>query len=129
MVVIINVSNVYNLITPAIVEESVEVYPIQYKVDGIAHDVIIDNICVDENGQYRLTYRSIRDFKYNRSPNYKFNIKIQEENFWVASGSCYIRLFGCYGYVEFKYPDNHILPIWIEEEDVYINLDLREYIA
>jgi len=127
-----DLSSVWMLVTPIVVEDSAEVYPIDYRIDGIAQDVIVDNICIDEKGQYKLTFRAIRDFSYSRSPSWNCNISIKEiyinEEFWVNPGGGSYRTFGSYGYIEFDYPENHILSIWIKEDDIYVDLDLRDYL-
>lgn len=52
---------------PVIAENSIEIYPINKEINIPTNRILIDNICLHEDGRYILTYRSWRKLSYSRA--------------------------------------------------------------
>lgn len=111
--------------TPAIMENSEEVYPVDMVLELPTHKLHLDNICIDEEGEYHLTYRAWVKHSYSRAG-------WSTELFWLKNsdgkslrgGGYRSHVFvGLYGYVEFQWPEDGRLYVHIRDGNIVeINL-------
>ena len=114
--------------TPTVVENSVKVYPIDVEMNVSTHWVKFDNICVDEEGYYQLTYREWMKWNYSRARWSSGTFWIVDENGDYIPGASYSSSgFGVSeGYTEFEWPKDGILRVKNADGN-QIEIDLEEY--
>ena len=124
---VVNICNLYHLLTPNYISKSVEIYPVDYEVDTLNYKVVFDNICLSEEGEYFITYRSFRTFSNSRACLYQLNINVKSENgFNTIRRGGSIFTFGGYGYIQFEFPEDGLLEVNILDNDYKFILDLEE---
>ena len=114
-------------ITPVVLENSVETYKVNLELDLPTHQVKIDNICLNENEQYCLTFRAWPKFKYSRAGWSSDCFNLENKQGEMAGGAT-LRGSGSflYGSKDFEWPENSMLSIVAVDGEV-IELDLTEY--
>lgn len=119
----------FQMLTPAKVEASVEMYPIKIDFEIPTHRVKLDNICVDDYGQYRLTYRAWRKLSYSRAgwSSDLFYLENDSGSYLSTGVMESNNLLGCYGAKDFEWPEDGILRLKLKGTDEIIEIDLEEY--
>lgn len=114
--------------TPMVMENSVETIPLDLTLNLPTDYVKIDNICLDENGNYNLTYRSWTKFNYSRAgwSSEPFYLEGTDTEY-LAGGSFQSNgLFGAYGYREFTWPEDDLLYV-VSRDGKKTEINLKEY--
>ena len=114
--------------TPVVVENSVEVYPLDIDVRLSTHRLKLDNICIDENGQNYITFREWVNWDYSRTIRRMSPFWIINENQLYNKGDLvYSSGFGLgEGYMEFDWPEDGILRMR-NVDGKQMELNLEEY--
>ena len=115
-------------LTPATIEKSVETIVLDLDLDMPTHKVKIDHICVDEQGNYSLTYRMWKKCNYSRAwgSDELFEI-IDNTGENLFDGSRGINTLLCsWGAKQFILPEDHIL-LLICSDGKIVEIDLEEY--
>ena len=113
--------------TPVVLENSVETYKVNLELDLPTHQVKIDNICLNENEQYCLTFRAWPKFQYSRAGWSGQYFTLEDKNGEMPSGSGQTKnAFVSYGYKDFEWPEDSVLRI-VGTNGKVIELDLTEY--
>ena len=98
-------------VTPATIENSVETIVLDLDLDMPTHKVKIDHICVDEQGNYYLTYRMWKKCDYSRAWGIDDLFDVignRGEN--LFDGARGTNAFLCsWGAKQFTVPEDHIL--------------------
>lgn len=113
--------------TPVTLENSVETYEVNLEMDLPTHQVKIDNICLNENEQYCLTFRAWPKFKYSRAGWSSDCFTLENKDGEMAGGAT-LRGSGSflYGSKDFEWPEDSLLYI-VAVDGKVIELDLTEY--
>lgn len=120
--------NAIQLVTPTVVENSVEVIPLNLEVDIPTHDMKIDNICLSEDGKYYITFRLWNNFEYSRAGwSTSFHLENSEGRYADHDGYHSNGILGSNGYMSFTWPDDDLLYL-ISRDGKRIEIDLKEYI-
>lgn len=119
----------FQMITPTKVENSVETYSIDIEFEIPTHRAKLDNICVDDYGQYWLTYRAWRKLSYSRAgwSSDLFYIESADGKYFHTGGTESNSFIGCYGVRGFEWPEDGILRLKLKGTDEIIEIDLEEY--
>lgn len=119
----------FQMLTPTKIEESVEMYPIKMDLEIPTHWVKLDNICVDDYGQHRLTYRAWRKLSYSRAgwSSDLFYLENDSGSYLPTGVIESNNLLGCYGAKDFEWPEDGILQLKLKGSDEIIEIDLEEY--
>ena len=115
--------------TPAVIDNSVETIAINYEVETPTHRIIIDNLCINENEEFYLTYRSWTNWEYSRAGWNSHGIDVMDENGYPAlgGGSYHSSSFlGSYGYKSFDMPESGVIKVLFRDGQT-IELDLEAY--
>ena len=108
--------------------QCVEKIVLDYKVELPGHKFIFDNICIDRNGCYKLTYRCFIKYSYSRSK-WGDNIQsIKDTNNNLISGANgkFADTHERANWVEFELPENNIILIELYNNQV-ITINLEDY--
>ena len=123
------VDNVTYLIFPITTEIYVEKIELDYEIDIAGHKIVLDYICIDEQGNHTLTYRSWIKWSYSR---FGWNASIRglkdlEGNPITCSSRDYgASSVGKCEYIEFELPENEIFIVEMPDEQI-ITIDLGDY--
>lgn len=118
----------FQLVTPTVVDNSVEVIPINLEVEMSTHDLKIDNICFMQDGTYFITYRSWINYDYSRAgwSSSLFHLENSEGKYADNSGYNSSGILGSNGYKSFTWPEDDLLYL-ISRDGKRIEIDLKEY--
>ena len=113
-------------VTPITIENSVETYPLDMVLDLSTHKVRLDNICVNENGDYYLTHRAWTKYSYSRAgwSSELFQLKDSNGHYIRNAG---FSSSGRYGYDRFECPEDGMLYLHTRDGQV-IELNLNEVV-
>lgn len=109
-------------------EGYVEIIELDYKVELAGHTFMLDNVCIDVEGDATLNYRTFKNFFYNRS-NWSTQIRaiLDSNNQWLdLSGYSSSGLLGNWSRQEFELPNDEIIHLVMPDEQI-IMIDLGEY--
>lgn len=95
-------------LTPITIENSVEAYSLDMVLELPTHKVRLDNVCVNEDGDYYLTYRAWVKYSYSRAgwSSELFSLEDSHGNYLRKGG---YSSSGRYGYAKFEWPENGML--------------------
>lgn len=119
---------VIKMATPMVIENSVETIPLNIALDLPTDYVKIDNICLDKDGNYYLTYRSWTKLNYSRA-NWSielFYLENSDTEYLYGGGYQSNVEFGAYGYQEFTRPENDLLYV-VSRNGEKTEINLKEY--
>lgn len=119
---------VYNMITPTVISDSIETISIAYEVKTPTQKIMIDNICINEDGEYYLTYRAWTNYEYSRSGWSMNPIDIVDDEGMTEGGAGFVssNFLGQIGYRRFELSEDGIINISLKDGEI-IELDLEEY--
>ena len=106
----------------------VEIIELDYKVELAGHTFVLDNVCINQEGEATLNYRSFVDFTYSRS-NWSTNINAiydSNDNFIDMSGYSSSGLFGRRSQQSFIIPSNGIFKLLMPDDQI-VTIDLGDY--
>lgn len=109
-------------------DDYVELIELDYKVELAGHTFMLDNVCIDVEGDATLNYRTFTNFFYSRS-NWSAHINsILDSNnqFIDMSGYSSSGLFGKWAKREFKLPNDETIHLVMPDEQI-IRIDLGDY--
>lgn len=112
--------------TPVTMENSVEDFPVDMVLELPTHKLLLDNICVNEDGDYYLTYRAWVKYSYSRAgwSTELFSLEDSTGKYLYGGGFRSHSAFGIYGYEEFTPPADGVLYVRTRDEQlVEINLN------
>ena len=114
--------------TPVVVEHSIETYSVDMDVKLNSHHLKLDNICLNENGQYYITFREWVKWDYSRITRRMSSFWIADTNGEYDSGAyVYSSGFGMgEGYIGFDWPEDGVLHIKTVDGK-HIKIELEEY--
>lgn len=113
--------------TPVTLANSVETYKVNLELDLPTHQVKIDNICLNENEQYCLTFRAWPKIKYSRVGWSSHCFTLENKDGEMAGGATLIGSGSfLYGSKDFEWPEDSMLYI-VSVDGKVIELDLTEY--
>ena len=120
--------NLFQVATPLVVENSEVIIPLDIEFDVDTHYVTLNDICVNDKGEYMITYRSWTNYFYSRAgwSNSLFAIENKNGDYWENSGSSSHGPLGSIGYKTFEWPENGILNLKTSVNE-FISIDLKEY--
>lgn len=113
-------------ITPITIENSVETYPVNMVLELPTHRVYLDNICINETGDYYLTYRAWTKYSYSRA-GWSTELFYPQDSSGKYLGQSGFSSSGRYGYKEFKRPEDGLLYLRTRDGQL-IEIDLNEVI-
>lgn len=111
-------------ITPITIENSVETYPLNMDLELSTHKVRLDNICVNEKGDYYLTYRAWTKYSYSRA-GWSSELFYPQDSSGKYLGQSSFSSSGRYGYKEFKRPEDGTLYLRTRDGQL-IEINLNE---
>ena len=118
------VEDTTKMFSPIVHEGSKEVIKIDDEINLPSLKIIIDNLCVTENG-YVLTYRAFRRYDYTRIPNRNIRFRILEDENYVVVSDDHTSLLGFYGKKIISKQIDEIV-LLLNYRDQYI-LKVKEY--
>ena len=113
-------------ITPMRMENSVAEYPLDMVLELPTHRLYLDNICIDEEGDYYLTYRAQVKYSYSRASwsTELFSVEGSNGKFLRSGGYTSSALWRLYGYLRFEKPEDGMLYVRLRTDKLLeINLD------
>ena len=113
-------------ITPMTMENSVADYPLDLMQELPTHRLYLDNICIDEEGDYYLTYRAQVKYSYSRAgwSSELFSVEGSNGKFLRSGGYKSGALWRLYGYLRFDKPEDGMLYVRLRTGELLeINLD------
>jgi len=111
-------------ITPITIENSVETYPVNMVLELPTHKVWLDNICVNEDGEYYLTHRSRTKYSYSRA-GWSSELFYLQDSSGKYLGKSGFSSGGRCGYKEFAWPEDGLLYLRTRDNQL-IELNLNE---
>lgn len=114
-------------VTPITIENSVETYPLDMVLELSTHKVRLDNICINEDGDYYLTYRAWTKYSYSRAgwSSGLFSLVDSNGSYLKSSG---FSSSGRYGYDKFDRPEDGMLYLHTRDGQV-IEINLNEVVG
>lgn len=114
--------------TPAVIDNCVEKFAVNYEVEIPTHRIVIDNLCIDEENQYYLTYRSWTNWDYSRAGWNSNGIQVIDDYGLVSGGAGFSSssFLGSYGYTRFDMPEDGIINVSFRDGKT-IELDMGAY--
>lgn len=114
-------------ITPATMENCVEEYALDVVLELPTHKLQLDNICINEDGDYFLTYRAWVKYSYSRAgwATALFSLESRAGKYAVQGGYHSHSFFGLTGYAEFQYPEDGLLYVRTRNDEL-IEINLNE---
>ena len=115
------------ILTPMKMEQSAAVYPVDIQVELPTHKLSLDNLCVDEEGEYYLTYRARVNYSYSRAgwSAELFTVHGSDGKYLQGGGFRSHSAVGLYGYVKFHWPEDGLLQVRIRDGQM-VELNLNE---
>ncbi|MBP3594286.1 MAG: hypothetical protein J6J44_07130 [Lachnospiraceae bacterium] len=111
-------------ITPITIENSEKNYSLDMELELSTHKVRLDNICVNEKGDYYLTYRAWTKYSYSRAGWSSELFYLQDSN-GKYLGKSGFSSGGRYGYKEFAWPEDGLLYLRTRDDQL-IEINLNE---
>lgn len=113
--------------TPITIEDCSKSYSLDMELDLPTHKLRLDNICVNEEGDYYLTYRAWTKFSYSRSgwAFELFSVESSDGKYPRSGGFRSHSFWGFYGYVRFHQPEDGILYVRAKDNTL-LEIDLNE---
>ncbi len=111
-------------ITPITMENSAEIYSLDMDLELPTHKVRLDNICVNETGDYYLTYRAWTKYSYSRA-GWSSELFYPQDSNGNYLGRTAFSSSGRYGYKEFERPEDGILYLRTRDGQL-IEINLNE---
>ena len=117
------------MLTPTTVKNSTKITPVNVEFEISTHRVKIDNICMENDGEYNLTYRAWIKRDYSRAgwSSDLFYIHDKEGNSLREGGFQGNSILGCYGSKTFQWPLDNVLYL-TGKDGTEVKLNLKEYI-
>ncbi len=117
------------MLTPTTVKNSGQTIPVNVEFEISTHRVTIDNICIENDGEYNLTYRAWVKRDYSRAgwSSDLFYIHDKEGNSLREGGFQGNSILGCYGSKTFQWPLDNVLYL-TGKDGTEVKLNLKEYI-
>lgn len=116
------------MITPAVLENSTEVYPLAIELELPTHKLRLDNICANDEGNYCITYRTWTKYNYSRSgwTSQIFYLENSSGDYFSGGGFVSSSFIGHQGYTDFEWPEDNILYLVCSNGKTIV-IDLKEY--
>ena len=111
-------------VTPITIENSVETYPVNMVLELPTHKVWLDNICINEEGDYYLTHRARTKYSYSRA-GWSSELFYLQDGSGKYVGKSGFSSGGRYGYKEFAWPEDGLLYLRTRDGQL-IELNLNE---
>lgn len=111
-------------ITPITIENSVEIYSLDMELELSTHKVWLDNICINKEGDYYLTYRARTKYSYSRA-GWSSELFYLQDGSGKYLGQSGFSSSGRYGYKEFKRPEDGMLYLRTRDGQL-IEINLNE---
>lgn len=113
--------------TPVTIEGSAEVFSVDMVLELPTHKVRLDNICINEDGDYYLTYRAWTNYSYSRAGWSSELFQLMDSNgHYIRSAG--FSSSGRYGYDRFECPEDGMLYLHTRDGQV-IELNLNEVVG
>ncbi|MBR3840100.1 MAG: hypothetical protein IKM20_03075 [Erysipelotrichales bacterium] len=118
----------YNMLTPAVMGNAVEIVSVNYERITPTHRIQIDNVCVNEEGRYYLTYRAWTNWEYSRAGWSTDSIRVINDDGTYLGGSSYSSssFLGKYGYTSFEMPSDGIINVIFRDGEI-VELELEGF--
>jgi len=115
--------------TPITIEDNVKSCPLDISLDLPTHKLILDNICIGEDGRYYLTYRAWTKFSYSRAGTNSslFSIESSDGRIPRNAGFSSHSVLGFYGYDRFDRPADGLLYVRLRNGEL-LEINLNEVI-
>lgn len=116
--------------TPITIEDSVKNYSVDIAIDLPTHKLVLDNISIDEEGRYFLTYRAWPNYSYSRAgwSLELFSIESSDGKSPRSGGYRSHSFMGFCGYMRFNRPADGILYVRTKNGELLeINLNEVEH--
>lgn len=116
------------MITPTVLENSAKVYPLAIELELPTHKVVFDNICVNDAGEYCITYRAWTKYSYSRAGWFSdfFYLENSAGEYMSGGGYASTAFIGRQGYTDFERPEDDILNLVCMNGETIV-IDLKEY--
>ena len=116
------------MLTPTHLENSVATYSLKIELEVPTHKVVVDNICIDDSGDYAITYRAWTNYRYSRSgmSSQFFYLENSAGEAINAGGWDKTSYIGRYGYMDFEKPEDGIVHLVCSNGETIV-IDLEEY--
>ena len=114
-------------ITPITIKNSEKIYSLDMELELSTHKVWLDNICVNEDGEYYLTYRARTKYSYSRA-GWSSELFYLQDGSGKYLGQSSFSSSDRYGYKEFKRPEDGMLYLRTRDGQL-IEINLNEVMA
>lgn len=116
------------MLTPTYLANSTAAYSLAIELEVPTHKVVVDAICVDDSGNYAITYRAWTNYRYSRAgwSSEFFYLENSAGESIEAGGWNRTSYIGRYGYMDFVKPEDGIVCLVCSNGETIV-IDMEEY--